>query len=232
MNAHRQSWPFLFFDRNEAGARLGRVLERERGEDSVVVGLARGGVVVAAAVAKLLELPLDALAVRKVGYPGHREYALGAVAPGGVAVVLDSAGLPRERLDAALVEATHAADELDRTLHERREQVSLRGRLVFLVDDGFATGATMLAAVRWARGNGARRVVAAAPIGARHTVELLAQEADRWVCPYVVDDLVAVGIWYADFGAVSADEVLRLLAENAHMGDVPKLAARDQPAAV
>ncbi|MGZ4393452.1 MAG: phosphoribosyltransferase [Gaiellaceae bacterium] len=211
MNAGKQRSPFLFLDRRDAGAQLARALAQERTDDAVVVGLARGGVVVAAAVASALELPLDGLAVRKVRHPRRPEYALGAVSPNGDVFLLNNAGLTPEQLAAAVAAAEAAAVLLEEELHHGAAVVPLRGRKVLLVDDGFATGATMVAAIRWARNEGSRRVVAAAPIGAAQTVELLAREADRVVCPYVVEQLIAVGIWYADFRQVSDQEVVRLL---------------------
>lgn len=201
---------FLFDDRRHAGAVLARALEPEAADDAVVVGLARGGVVVAAVVAETLGLPLETVAVRKVRHPLQPEYALGAVAPGGQAYVRARDGLTDHEFAAAVASARAEADALDRTLRGGRRQASLAGRAVLLVDDGFATGSTMIAATRWAAARGARRVVAAAPVGARETVDLLRRAADEVVCPYPVDYLVAVGLWYADFAQVNDEEVAEL----------------------
>ncbi len=195
----------LFDDRRDAGLLLARALAGER--DAVVVGLARGGVVVAAEVAHALGLPLDVVAVRKVGHPRQREYALGAVAPGGGFYLRDRDGLTAD----ALAAAQDDAEELDRTLHAGREPVPLDGRTCILVDDGLATGASMIAAIRWARARGASRVVAAAPVGARQSIAALREEADSVVCPHELDDLVAVGIWYRRFDQVGDAEVAALL---------------------
>jgi predicted phosphoribosyltransferase len=201
----------LFADRRDAGRELARVLADEALDDAVVVGLARGGVVVAAEVAQALELPLDVLAVRKVGHPYQPEYALGAVAPGGGVYVRDPGGLTEDELAAQVQRAEAKAAELDRTLHAAREPVPLAGRTCLLVDDGLATGATMIAAVRWARSRGATRVVAAVPVGARQSTALLRDEADAVVCPHELADLVAVGLWYRSFGQVGDLEVAALL---------------------
>lgn len=115
------------------------------------------------------------------------------------------------RLAIAVGLARAEADALDRKLRDGRPQPSLAGQTVLLVDDGLATGATMIAAARCAGERGAGRIVAAAPVGARETVDLLRREADEVVCPYAVDDLVAVGLWYADFPQVDDEDVAELL---------------------
>lgn len=211
MPRRRQLSLFPFDDRAHAGSILAGELRPKIEEDAVVIGLARGGIVVAAAVARALGLSLEAVAVRKVGHPLQPEYALGAVGPSGPPYLRARNGLTHEQLVIAIAAAHSEARALDHTLHGDRPQLSLAGRTVVLVDDGLATGATMIAAARWARGLRARRIVAAAPVGARETVELLRREVDDVVCPYAVDDLGAVGLWYADFSAVDDSEVSKLL---------------------
>jgi putative phosphoribosyl transferase len=183
------------------------------GDDAVVVGLARGGVVVAAEVARRLGLPLDALAARKIGHPMQPEYAIGAVTPGEGLLLRTQAQqeLSPDEIDAAVMTARRAAEELDRRLHERRPPADVAGRTCLLVDDGLATGATMIAAVRWARQAAARRVVVAVPVGAGPTVELLCEEADDVVCLEIPARMVAVGAAYDDFSQVSDDQVIALL---------------------
>jgi putative phosphoribosyl transferase len=205
--------PASFRDRREAGERLARALSAERTADGLVVGLARGGVEVAASVAERLALPLDALAVRKVGHPGQPEYALGAVTPGGGRYVRAHDDLSDEEVEAAVAAAVEKADDLDRRLHADRPALDPAGRTVLLVDDGLATGATMIAAARWARAAGAARVVVAVPVGAAQTVELLAPEADDVVCLERPAYFAAVGFWYEDFGQVSDERVRELLSE-------------------
>ena len=210
----------------DAGELLARELEPEAVVDAVVVGLARGGIVVGAAVARALGLPLEPLAVRKVKHPLQPEYGIGAVASGAGVYVRARGGLTDRQLAAAIVVARADVEALDRRLRGGRPQPSragrgrtpgcrpqpsLDGQTVLLVDDGFATGATMIAAAHWASARGARRIVAAAPVGARDTVALLRREVDEVVCPYVVDDLVAVGLWYADFAQVDDEEIGELL---------------------
>lgn len=205
----------LFADRRDAGRLLARRLESERGTDAVVVGLARGGVVTAAEVASALRLPLDVVAVRKVGHPWQAEYAIGAVTPGGGVYVRGPDGLSDEQVHATVERTQAQAAELDRRLHEDTPAIELAGRTSILVDDGLATGATMIAAVRWARSCGAARVVAAVPVAAHASLALIEAEADAVVCPHALDPFVAVGFWYGTFEQVEDGEVKRLLAASA-----------------
>jgi predicted phosphoribosyltransferase len=201
----------LFADRRDAGRVLARALADEARPDAVVVGLARGGVVVAAEVARELKLPLDVVAVRKVGHPWQPEYALGAVAPGDGVYVRDPGGLGEDDLAVQIERAKARAAELDLALHTGREPVPLEGRTCLLVDDGLATGATMIAAIRWARNRGAARVVAAVPVAAAQSAAHLRGEADAIVCPNELDDLMAVGLWYRAFDQVADSEVIDVL---------------------
>lgn len=217
-------FPFVFRDRLHAGAVLARALDRKIDEDAVVVGLARGGVVLAARVARALGLPLELVAVRKVTHPLLPEYALGAIAPGAQAYVRARNGLTDDQLATAVALAQDKAVRWTASFEPRACNPSFAGRTTLLVDDGLATGATMIAAARWATERGAGRVIAAAPVGSRKAVDLVRGEADEVVCPCTVDDLGAVGLWYVDFPQVDDDEVAELL--RAAREPVPTLVAR------
>ena len=210
--------PPLFADRGEAGRMLARELERERGFDPVVIGLARGGVVIAAEVARALAAPLDVVAVRKVGHPWQPEYGIGAVTPGDGVYVRGPDGLTDEQLAAAVESAKLAAIVLDQHLHAEHPALDPRGRTVLVIDDGLATGATMIAALRWARAAGAARVAAAVPVAAAQSLELIRPEADEVVCPYPLERFFAVGVWYVSFDQVDDAEVIRLVGENRGSG--------------
>jgi len=205
-----------FRDRAEAGRALAGELQHLRSDDAVVLALPRGGVPVAAEVARGLDAPLDVLLVRKLGVPGHEELAFGAVASGGVRVLVDPV-VADARLDARTIEA---ATEAARAELERREQlyragrapVDAGGRTAVIVDDGLATGATMRAAVQAVRALGADRVVVAVPVAAPETARALRDVADDVVVVLTPTPFLAVGSWYADFEPVADDEVRRLLA--------------------
>jgi len=207
-----------FASRREAGRFLARELEDASALDSsvgriVVVGLARGGVEVAAEVASALRAPLDALAVRKVGHPLQPEYGIGAVAAGGAEYIRAHDGLTEEELAQAVRVAAMKAATLDAALHAHRAPVDVDGATCILVDDGLATGGTMVAAIRWARARGARRVVVAVPVGADATVRSLEadDDVDSVVCLVAPFDFGAVGFWYDDFHQVSTEDVVELL---------------------
>lgn len=203
----------LFEDRSDAGRRLAaEVLRFGAADDPVVVGLARGGVVVAAEVARELGAELDVVAVRKIGHPWQPEYAIGAVAAGQGAYLRGGFGLTRQQRENAGALARERAEELDHRLHRGRPPSRLEGRTCILVDDGLATGATMVAAIQWARAAGAARVVAAVPVAAAESVLAIRRAADAFICLHELHDFGAVGPWYRDFDPVTEEDLGRLLA--------------------
>jgi putative phosphoribosyl transferase len=214
----------VFADRHEAGRLLAERVRDARVGDAAVVGLARGGVVVAAEVGASLGLPVDALAVRKVRHPLQPEYALGAVAPG-VVFVRPGIDVPAGVAEAAVADASTAAADLDRRLHAHRGAVAVQGRTCVLVDDGLATGATMVAAIRWAKSRGASRVVVAVPVGPAETLRELAREADSVVAVESPKTIFAVGEWYSDFGEVSDHEVAAVLGGSLPPAEALRIAA-------
>lgn len=208
---------WAFEDRVEAGQALADRLEDYRGTDTVVAALPRGGVPVAAEIARALALPLTLTLVRKVGVPGQPELAAGAIAgPAGEHLIENrdvtrAAGLDHERLEAlAAVERTELERRAKRYLSGRAE-VPVKGRTVLVVDDGLATGATMSAAVAALKAAGAARVVVAVPVGAEDTVARLQAEADAVVCLRTPRPFFAVGAHYRAFPQVSDDEVIGFL---------------------
>jgi putative phosphoribosyl transferase len=219
-----------YTDRQQAGERLAAAVQERLGswaggdaeparppsDTTVVLGLPRGGVPVAAAVAKRLGSPLGVLAVRKVGTPGQPELALGAVASGGVTLLNDDVVRACRVSPASLAAAIELA-RAELTVREQRwggdAAVPVEGRTAVLVDDGLATGATMRAAVAAARRLGAARVVVAVPLGAAAAVADLQREADDVVCPLVPSPFFAVGAHYRDFSQVADEEVRAALVE-------------------
>jgi putative phosphoribosyl transferase len=223
-----QAWLYgepIFLDRSDAGRRLWDALQGERGPETVVVGLARGGVQVAAEVARALEAPLDVVAGRKVGHPWHPEYALGAVTPVDGAYVRGPNGLTDEQLAEAVAAARERAVTLDSRLHAERPGMSLVGKTVVLVDDGLATGATMIAAARWAKAFGADRVVAAVPVAAADSARIVRREVDDFVSLHTPRAFFAVAVWYARFPQVDDEEVVRLLEDVAAEQDATRVPA-------
>lgn len=205
-----------FADRADAGVALGSALTgRVEGDDVVVLGLPRGGVPVAARVAHALHAPLDVFVVRKLGAPGHPELAMGAIATGGVRV-LNRSVVRHLRVDDDALERVTQQEQ--REVHRRvreyrgdRPALVLEGRVVVLVDDGLATGATMLAAVEAVRAAGPARVVVAVPVGAADSCARVAGVADDVVCLHTPARFGAVGAYYRDFRQTTDGEVQRLL---------------------
>jgi predicted phosphoribosyltransferase len=205
-----------FAGRADAGRQLAdRLLGYAGREDVVVLAVPRGGVPVAAEVARALRAPLDVFVVRKLGVPGHDEYAMGAIASGGT-LVLDAAVVDALRIPRAAVDQVIAREERELARRERlyrgdRPGRDLRGMHVLLVDDGLATGSTMRAAVRAVRKHGPARVTVAVPVAAADTCVALRNEADEVVCAHTPELFRAVGLWYRDFEQTSDDEVRTLL---------------------
>jgi len=206
----------VFDDRTDAGRQLAGRLLGLRDERPLVVALPRGGVPVAAEVARVLEAPLEVLVVRKLGAPRNRELAVGAVAEGGTAII-DRGLAARLGLSAPAIERILRREEreLQRQVWRFRDDfvpAEVVDHTVLVVDDGLATGLSDLAAVRALRSRQAQRIVVAAPVGSPEAVQLLRAEADDVVCHTIPDRLLGVGRWYRDFSPVGDEEVLALLA--------------------
>jgi putative phosphoribosyl transferase len=205
----------IFPDRAAAGAALGRELKRRQFKAPLIVlGLPRGGVPVADEVAQLLKAPLDVMLVRKIGMPGQRELAMGAIASGNVLVHephLEKL-IPAETFDRVVKEQRRELERRERLFRGGRPPLELTGKTVILVDDGLATGSTMLAAVRAARQAHAAEIVVTAPVASREAADLVRAEADRVVILETPAALFAIGQWYQDFEQIEDDQVIRLLA--------------------
>jgi len=208
----------IFEDRLDAGERLAEALEEHAGARAVILGIPRGGVIVAEVVARTLRAHLDVVVPRKVGAPGNPELGLGAVAPG--VRVLDPWLIERLGVSEEYLEREIAAEEreIERRLHAYREgrpPVDVAGRTAVVVDDGVATGGTAVAALRWARAQSAERVVLAVPVAPPQTMSLLQHEADEVVALATPEPFFAVGEWYRVFDQTSDEEVVAALARAA-----------------
>lgn len=205
-----------FRDRRDAGRRLAAELMDLAQEQPVVVALPRGGVPVAAEVARALGAPLEIFGVLKVGAPGNPELAVGAIAEDGSGVLdprsAGRLGMTQAMLDEAL---ERDAKELRRRVERYRAgraPVAVGGRTAIVVDDGLATGLTVLAAVRALRRRDPARIVVAVPVGSDESASMLAEEVDRVVCLMTPEPLLGVGRWYWNFAPVSDDQVIEALA--------------------
>lgn len=206
----------IFRDRIEAGRRLAQEFARLEGQDVVVLGIPRGGVEVGAEVARAHGWPLDTVIPRKVRAPGNPELGLGAIAPG--VRVLDermirTLGVSDEYLEREIAEEEEEIRRRADAYRGGRPPVPLEGKVAVVVDDGVATGGTAVAALRWARDQGASRVILAVPVAPAAAVGKLAREADEIVALETPEPFFAVGQWYLDFPQTSDEEVVARLQE-------------------
>ncbi|MCG2593606.1 phosphoribosyltransferase [Ramlibacter sp. XY19] len=205
-----------YTDRQEGGRVLAQALQHLRGRAGLLVlALPRGGVPVGYEVARELGAPLDVLIVRKLGHPNHEEYAMGAIASGGIRVMNPEAERYVKPAEVERIARREQAELERRELHYRGDAgpLVLSGRVVILVDDGLATGSTMRAAARAVRQQEPAWTCIAVPVGAPETCESLRAEADEVVCPAQPIPFRAVGLWYRAFPQTGDEEVRRLLAD-------------------
>ncbi|HEY7636347.1 MAG TPA: phosphoribosyltransferase family protein [Gemmatimonadales bacterium] len=204
----------MFRDRIDAGRRLAHALGRFRDQQPIVLGLPRGGVVVAGEIAAALGAPLDVLVVRKLGAPGAEEFAIGAIAPGATLLnreLVLRLGISRDYLMRIISRETEELRRREEVYRNGSPAPDVRGRTVILVDDGLATGATAQAAIESLRRQQPRRIVFAAPVCSPEGAEALRQVADEVECLLCPRDLRAVGEWYEDFSPTSDAQVIQCL---------------------
>lgn len=208
-----------FADRSAAGKALAdRLKSYAHRNDVLVLGLPRGGVPVAAEVARALDAELDVFVVRKLGLPHHPELAMGALASGGIRVLNESViewyGVTNEAIEAVARTEQHELERREQAYRQGRPVPRIADKIVVLVDDGLATGSTMQAAVAAVRQQRPARVIVAVPVGARETCNELAETADEVVCVSMPAPFIAVGLWYEDFSPTSDADVQKVLQAN------------------
>jgi putative phosphoribosyl transferase len=204
----------IFDNRYDAGRRLATLLLQHRVEHPLVLGLPRGGVVVAYEIAAALGAELDVLVVRKLGVPGAEEFALGAMAPGATMVnqaLVTQLGISEQDLAGIISRELEELIRRERAYRVNRPPLHVEGRTVILVDDGLATGATALAAIEAVRQQRPRRIIFAAPVCSRQGADALRRVADEVVCLECPQEFQAVGLWYRDFSPTPDSQVLEAL---------------------
>lgn len=206
----------VFPNRRVAGIALARhLMPYARRPDLIVLAVPRGGVPVAYEVARALDAPLDVFVVRKLGLPGHVEMAMGAVASGDVVVLnrdmIRTLGISESEVSRVLKTEQLELKRREHRYRDDRAPAHVTGKTVILVDDGLATGASMVAAIAALRQNQPARLIVAVPIGAPDTCRALRERADEVVCAVTPEPFYGVGAWYKDFGQTTDDEVRTLL---------------------
>lgn len=220
----------LFADRVEAGRMLAQNLEEYEGENALVLGIPRGGVPVAAEVAKAIGGELDIIVARKLGAPGSPELAIGAVTSNGGRYLNDRVigefGVSNEYLERVTAAEMEEAHRRETTFREGREPPAIAGRTVIIVDDGLATGSTMRASVRSVRQHSPAKLIVAVPVGAAESCAAIAEDADEVVCPHKPEVFWAIGQFYENFEPTEDEEVRRILAQSRSAREAPKPSAR------
>jgi putative phosphoribosyl transferase len=211
-----------FLDRRDAGRQLAAKLAGfARDPGVLVLGLPRGGVPVAFEVARALHAPLDVFVVRKLGVPGQRELAMGAIASGGLRVlnkgVIEALGISPAAVKSVAERELLEMERQQRTYRGNGPLPELSGRSIIIVDDGLATGSTMRAAMAALRQSNPARIIVAVPVAAAETARELAREADQVVCVSTPLDFHSVSAWYENFSQTSDEEVRQLLVAGAHV---------------
>ncbi|GAA0840179.1 phosphoribosyltransferase [Marinobacter szutsaonensis] len=205
-------------DRVSAGQTLAKAMENYRDrQDLLVLALPRGGVPVAYELAEALHAPMDLMLVRKLGTPGQRELAMGAIASGGIRVLNDDLvsylHISEQTLEQVVAMEQKELERREQAYRGDRPRPEIEGKCVILVDDGIATGATMRVAIKALRGQQPKELVVAVPVAPADTIETLRNEADDVVCLATPEPFTAIGLWYVDFGQVSDEEVTKQLAK-------------------
>jgi predicted phosphoribosyltransferase len=205
-----------FHNRTEAGRMLAQKLTQYLNQkDLIVLALPRGGVPVAFAVAQALNAPLDVCIVRKLGVPGQKELAMGAIASGGVAVlnfdVINTLGINKEIIEVVALEELQELQRRDRNYRGDAPPINIKNRTVILIDDGIATGSTMRVAIALIKKQEPKKLIVAVPVAPLSTYEDLQLEVDEIVCLQIPEIMSAIGLWYEDFSQTTDEEVRELL---------------------
>ncbi len=205
-----------FRDRTDAGQQLAQQLKAYANRaDVLVLALPRGGVPIGYEIARALNLPLDICLVRKLGEPGNKESAIGAISADGVRVLnhyaLSYLGITKQQLERITDQELQELKRRDQAYRGNRSPVDIYDRTIILVDDGLATGATMRAAVMWVRSQQPRQLIVAVPIAAMGAYKQLKTQVDRLICLSIPNNMFAIGLWYNNFDQVTDEEVCNLL---------------------
>jgi putative phosphoribosyl transferase len=205
----------MFQNRQQAGQKLAKNLQQYKSKNPIILGIPRGGVVVAHEVAKALQAPLDVIVARKIGAPLQPEFAIGAIAPGGISVFNQESvryfSLNKQDLNVLVSREQQEMERRIELYRAGRKKLDLKNQTVIVIDDGLATGLTALAAVRSVKKAGAKEIILAVPVAAADTIRKMQPEVDKIICLTASEDFGAVSRFYADFPQTSDEEVIGLL---------------------
>jgi len=210
----------MFQNRQQAGQKLAKDLQQYRSKKPIILGIPRGGVVVACEVAKALQAPLDVIVARKIGAPLQPEFAIGAIAPGGIRVFNEESvryfALNKQDLNALVSREQQEMQRRIELYRAGRKKLDLENQIVIVIDDGLATGLTALAAVRSVKKAGAKEIILAIPVAAADTMRNMAHEVDKIIYLSAPEYFGAVSRFYEEFPQTTDEEVITILSEHKH----------------
>ena len=201
-----------FIDRYDAAMQLAIKLEQYKSEEGVILAVPRGGVPIGYYLAKHLDFPLDLLMTKKIGHPSHEEYAIGAIGLED-SILEDIEGIPIEYIEEQTTKIRQQLSERYKKFMGEKEPVSIRGKIVIVIDDGVATGRTILATLKMLRNKQPKKLVVAVPVASRQAAERITKEVDDFICLYTPSPFLGVGGFYQDFSQTTDEEVIQLLKE-------------------
>jgi len=204
----------MFIDRFDAGKRLAKALERYKGKkDAIILAIPRGALQIGQVLHDELKLPLDIIITKKISHPMQEEYAIGAIGPGGIRIINDEAAreVPREYLDNKIREISASIEEKYKRYRGNEPVPVLKGKIVILVDDGIATGSTMIAAIRIVRRQRPKSIIVAVPVAPADSLVYVKAEADEVICLETPSIFYAIGQFYDDFVQVEDEEAIMIL---------------------
>jgi putative phosphoribosyl transferase len=207
-----------FRNRNDAAQRLLPYLGKYAKEQSVVLAVPRGGVPIGYPIAKSFNLPLELLMTKKIGHPAYEEFAIGAVSLEDH-IIDDQHGVPQSYIDSEVNRIKDSLKERYNYFMSDHKPVSLKGKIVIIVDDGVATGNTILSSIKMLRRKDPEKIVVAVPVSSKQAAEKIKQQVDDFICLYMPEPFIGVGMHYTDFSQVSDEEVVQLLKDANHFED-------------
>lgn len=209
----------MFRNRYDAALKLIPFLEKYKNERGVVFAIPRGGVPIGYYIAKHYNLPLELLLTKKIGHPGNEEFAIGAVSLEDY-IIDERHNIPESYIENEIKRIRESLKERYKKFMGDRKPVDMEGKIVIIVDDGIATGNTLLAAIRMMRQKHPKKIVVAIPVAPREAAEKIKKHVDDFICLHIADDFYGVGQFYLDFSEVSDEEVIRLLKDANHIENV------------
>lgn len=205
-----------FKDRKDAAMKLIPYLEKYKNETGVILAVPRGGVPIAYHIAKKYNMPLELLMTKKIGHPSNSEFAVGAVSLEGY-IVDEELNIPKSYIDKNVLKIRKGLEERYKYFMGNKKPIDLENKVIIIVDDGIATGNTILSSIEMLRKRKPKKIVVAVPVAPFQTAAKIKKVVDDFICPYIPENFIGVGLHYADFSQVNDNEVISLLRKLNHV---------------